>query len=74
MDEQKIQWHLIWLMDDFGSEVGPLETIFIHISQPQIQTSMTSMGHMNPKQPLIIIIWMYQEMMVWMSRKFIGNF
>jgi hypothetical protein len=27
------------------------------------------MGQMIPKQPLIIIIWIYQEMMVWMSRK-----
>jgi hypothetical protein len=27
---------------------------------------------MNPKQPLIIIIWMYLEMMVWMSRKSTG--
>jgi hypothetical protein len=36
---------------------------------PQIQPTMTSMGQMIPKQPLIIIIWIYQEMMVWMSRK-----
>jgi hypothetical protein len=45
---------------------------FSFTSQPQIQTSMTSMGQMNPKQPLIIIICMYQEMMVWMSRKSTG--
>ena len=32
---------------------------------------MTSTGQMIPKQPLIIIIWIYQEMMVWMSRKLI---
>jgi hypothetical protein len=30
------------------------------------------MGQMTPKQPLIIIIWVHQEMMVWMSRKSIG--
>jgi hypothetical protein len=30
---------------------------------------MTSTGQMMTKQPLIIIIWIYQEMMVWMSRK-----
>jgi hypothetical protein len=32
------------------------------------------MGQMIPKQPLIIIIWIYQEMMVWMSRKSICIF
>jgi hypothetical protein len=32
------------------------------------------MGKMTPKQPLIIIIWVHQEMMVWMSRKSIGIF
>jgi hypothetical protein len=34
---------------------GWLESIFVYIS--------ATMGQMNPKQPLIIIIWMYQEMM-----------
>jgi hypothetical protein len=74
MDEQEIHWHLRWLMDDFGSKIWQLlEPAFLFKSQPQIQTSMTSMGQMmNPKQPLIIIIWMYQEMMVWMSRKSTG--
>jgi hypothetical protein len=33
---------------------------------------MTSTGQMSLKQPSIIIIWMYQEMMEWMSRKSIG--
>jgi hypothetical protein len=33
---------------------------------------MTSMDQMMPKQPLIIIIWIHQEMMEWMSRKSIG--
>jgi hypothetical protein len=33
---------------------------------------MTSMGQMTSKQPLIIIIWMHQEMMAWVSRKSIG--
>jgi hypothetical protein len=55
MDEKGIHWHLRWLMDDFGSKVGRLELIFF-TSQPQIQTSMTSMDQMNPKQPLVIII------------------
>jgi hypothetical protein len=41
-------------------------------SQSQIQHSITSMGQMMPKQPLIIIIWTHQEMMAWMSRKSIG--
>jgi hypothetical protein len=71
MDEQEIHWHLRWLMDDFGSKVSGLSP-FSFKSQPQIQTSMTSMDQMNPKQPLIIIIWMYLEMMVWMSRKSTG--
>jgi hypothetical protein len=30
------------------------------------------MGQMMPKQHLIIIIWIHQEMMEWMSRKSIG--
>jgi hypothetical protein len=34
--------------------------------------TMTSMGQMTSKQPLIIIIWMHQEMMTWMNRKSIG--
>jgi hypothetical protein len=33
---------------------------------------MTSTSQMNPKQPSIIIIWMYQAMMEWISRKSIG--
>jgi hypothetical protein len=33
---------------------------------------MTSMGQVTSKQPLIIIIWMHQEMMAWLSRKSIG--
>jgi hypothetical protein len=40
--------------------------------QSQIQHSITSMGQMMPKQPLIIIIWTYQETMAWMSSKSIG--
>jgi hypothetical protein len=38
-------------------------TQFFFTRQPQIQPSMTSMGQMTSKQPLIIIIWMHQEMM-----------
>jgi hypothetical protein len=61
------------IVEDFGSEVGRRLTQFsLFMHQPQIQPSMTSMGQMTSKQPLIIIIWMHQEMMAWMSRKSIG--
>jgi hypothetical protein len=46
-------------MEDFGSEVvmrAAYEAIFDQTPQPQIQPTMTSMGQMMTKQPLIIII------------------
>jgi hypothetical protein len=60
------------LMQDFGSEVSKTGQILLHCHQSPIQHSMTSMGQMMPKQPLIIIIWTHQETMAWMSRKSIG--
>jgi hypothetical protein len=56
----------------FAQKLGSFLSPFWFKSQQQIQTSMTYMGQMNPKQPLIIIVWMYHEMMVWMSRKSTG--
>jgi hypothetical protein len=55
------------MMENFASEVGVIEAIFVEV-QPQIQNSRTSIDRIT-KQPLIIINWTYIEMMVWMSRK-----
>jgi hypothetical protein len=70
MDEQEIYLCFHSLVEDFGSEVGMggLRQFLIK-PQPQIQPTMTSTGQMMTNQPLIMIIWIYQEMMVWMSRK-----
>jgi hypothetical protein len=36
--------------------------------KPQIQLSMIHMDQMILSEPSIIIVWMYQDMMEWMSR------
>jgi hypothetical protein len=38
-------------------------------TQDTDSTHRDSMDQMIPKQPLIIIIWIHQEMMAWMSRE-----
>jgi hypothetical protein len=50
-----------------GVNVGAKEYIFDE-TQPQIQPSMTHMAQMTLSKPLFIIVWMYQEMMRWLSR------
>jgi hypothetical protein len=63
-------------VEDFGSEVGRSRltkfSFTLHKSATNPTQHMTSMGQMTSTEPLIIIIWMHQEMMAWMSRKSIG--
>jgi hypothetical protein len=40
---------------------------------PPITLSMTHMGQMTNSTQFIIIIWTWQEMMVWMSMELIGS-
>jgi hypothetical protein len=72
VDEQEIHWH--FGCPDAGVWLGRVQNWADFASLPIAinQHSMTSMGQMMPKQPLIIIILTYQEMMAWMSRKSIG--
>jgi hypothetical protein len=67
MDDSKSIGILDVLMQDFGSKLGKQQADFASLPQSQIQHSMTSMGQMMPKQPLIIIIWTHQETMTWMT-------
>jgi hypothetical protein len=71
MDEQEIHWHFGQPDEGFWLRRLYLKLIFVHIP-PTNPTQLTSMGQMTPKQPLIIIIWVHQEMMAWMSRNSIG--
>jgi hypothetical protein len=66
MDEQEIYWHFGCPDAGFWLEVGQTGQILLHCQSP-IQHSMTSMGQMMPKQPLIITIWTHQVMMAWMT-------
>jgi hypothetical protein len=61
------------LIKDFGSEIMPQADFCSH---PTHQSNPADLHgpQMMPKQPLIIIIWVHQEMMAWMSRKSIGIF
>jgi hypothetical protein len=71
MDEKGIHWHLRWLMDDFGSKVGRLELIFVHISA----TNPNQHDLHGPDESQTTIGYHHlinQEMMVWMSRKSSG--
>jgi hypothetical protein len=70
MAEQEIHWLFGWHRGRFWLRSWPqVDPIFLHVSATNPTRSMTSMGQVTSKQPLIIIIWMHQEMMAWMSRK-----
>jgi hypothetical protein len=52
--------------------LGKSQPIFV-TSKPKILISVTHVSQMTAPNPLIIIIWTCQEMMVWMSMELIGS-
>jgi hypothetical protein len=59
--------------DDFGSEVGQMWLMISFLSRPLLQLSKIHMDQMILSEPPIIIIWIYQDMMEWMSRILVGE-
>jgi hypothetical protein len=49
-------------------KLGQKDEMMFDQSQPQIQPSMAHMAQIILSKPLFIIVWMYQEMLRWLSR------
>jgi hypothetical protein len=61
------------IVEDFGSEVGRSRLTQFSFTLHKSATNPTQHDlYGTSTQPLIIIMWMHQEMMAWVSRKSIG--